>query len=105
MYRFQVLFAISDRRKNPSKNLPVEKKRRKSKNRPKLVLWNSTVLRISNIGLKVTALDLDAARTYLHAVERMAGEGARSCDVRVVLLALRLVELQAPRARALARAA
>lgn len=49
--------------------------------------------------------DLDAARRYLHVIAQMAGEGARSDNAAVVLLALRLVELQAPRTRALARAA
>jgi hypothetical protein len=60
------------------------------------------VLRISKIWLKVTALDLDAARTYLHAVERMAGEGARSANPAVTILALRVLELQVGRARTLA---
>jgi hypothetical protein len=58
------------------------------------------VRRISNIQVSVAALDLDGARQYLRELEHVAAEGARSDRPAVVLLALRLIELQAPRARA-----
>jgi hypothetical protein len=55
-----------------------------------------------HVRVRVAALDLDAAKLYLRAVEAMAGEGARSNKPAVIMLALRLLERQAPRARAMA---
>ena len=75
-------------------------KRRKSETARKTGRLRIKMSRISNMRVSVAALDLDAARMYLRAVEQMAAEGAKSDKLAVVLVALRLVELQAPRARA-----
>lgn len=61
--------------------------------------------RINDIHVRVVALDLDAARQYLRAIEQMTGEAARSTNLAVIVLALQLIERQAPQARALAKAA
>jgi hypothetical protein len=55
--------------------------------------------------VRVVALDLDEARRFLHAIEQMAGEAGRSRDMRVIVMALKLIGRSGARARALARAA
>jgi hypothetical protein len=49
---------------------------------------------MNELRTSVKLLNIDDARRYLRAVQSAADEGARSSDPRVVMLCLRVLELQ-----------